>query len=364
MPANWIFRFITSRLYMVCSEEINETKMNNDIILIGHGSGGKLSHELIKEIFLPHFSNPSLDALGDASIIHLGGSQIAITTDSYVIDPLFFPGGDIGQLAVSGTVNDLCVSGAIPQSLSAGFIIEEGFPVDQLKQLIKSMANEAKRAGVCIVAGDTKVVKRGQCDKLFINTSGIGILPGNRAHIGNGNRITPGDAILITGTLGDHAIAILSARENISFGVDIRSDAAPLNLLTERILQEPEKIHFMRDITRGGLATILVESCQKKSFGMLIDESTLPIKEGVRAICELYGFDPLNLANEGKIMLIVKQGHERTILNQLLQDPKGADARIIGEVTSANPGRVVMKSITGGRRIIQMLSGEMIPRIC
>jgi hydrogenase expression/formation protein HypE len=338
--------------------------MNNDIILIGHGSGGRLSHELINEVFRSNFSNPALNVLGDASIVNIDSSQMACTTDSYVIDPIFFPGGDIGKLAVSGTVNDLCVSGAIPKYLTAGFIIEEGFKITELKQIAKSMANEAKNAGVAIIAGDTKVVKRGQCDKLFINTSGIGILSENCSHIHRGNTIAPGDKILVSGTLGDHAIAILSARENLTLDEKIESDVAPLNLLTEKILYMPENIRFMRDITRGGLATILVESCQKKSFGILIYEDRLPVKQGVKAVCELYGFDPLYLANEGKIMLIAKKGQEEIILDKLQKDPLGTDARVIGEVTSDHPGRVIMESVIGGKRIIEMLSGEMLPRIC
>jgi hydrogenase expression/formation protein HypE len=338
--------------------------MNHEIILIGHGSGGRLSHELIESVFRSSFSNKTLDILGDASIVELEHTRIACTTDSYVIDPIFFPGGDIGKLAVSGTVNDLSVSGAIPKYLTAGFIIEEGFNVNELHRIAKSMANEAKMAGVAIIAGDTKVVRHGQCDKLFINTSGLGIMPDNRCHISTGNTITPGDKILVTGTLGDHTIAILSAREKLSLDENIQSDVAPLNGLTESILSIPENIRFMRDITRGGLATILVESCQNKTFGVQIYEDSLPVKKAVRAVCELYGFDPIYLANEGKIMIIVKEGQEIKILKQLRKHPLGANAQLIGEITSEHPGRVVMESTIGGGRVIEMLSGEMLPRIC
>jgi hydrogenase expression/formation protein HypE len=338
--------------------------MNNDVILIGHGSGGRLSHELILDVFKRYFSNAVLDSMSDASVIQLESRQIACTTDSYVIDPIFFPGGDIGKLAVSGTVNDLCVSGAIPMFLTAGFIIEEGFRIDDLKRIARSMADEAKKAGVLIIAGDTKVVKRGQCDKLFINTSGIGVLSQNRAHIAKGETIAPGDKIIVSGNLGDHAIAILSAREKLKLDEKIESDVSPLNSITEKILSNPEDIRFMRDITRGGLATILVESCEKRLYGMFIQETALPVRQGVKAVCELYGFDPLYLANEGKLMMIVKQGQEEAILDQLRQCPLGIEAAIVGEVTANHPGRVIMESTVGGRRIIEMLSGEMLPRIC
>ncbi len=338
--------------------------MENDVILIGHGSGGRLSRELIDEIFKANFSNTALNVLGDSAAISLDSNTIAYTTDSYVVDPIFFQGGDIGQLAVSGTVNDLCVSGAVPKYLTAGFIIEEGFPIIDLERVVKSMAREAKRAKVDIVAGDTKVVKRGQCDKLFINTSGIGIIPADRSHLNTGNAIAVGDKIIITGTLGDHAIAILAARENLTLAEDISSDAAPLNSMTERILKEPESIRFMRDITRGGLATVLVETCEAKPFGIIIHETNLPVRQSIRAVCDLYGFDPIYLANEGKIMMVIRAGEEDKILKQLHKDPLGKEAMVVGEITSDHPQRVVMESIIGGRRIVEMLSGEMLPRIC
>ncbi len=338
--------------------------MKDDIILIGHGSGGRLSRDLIDSVFRTFFSNPALDILSDAAIVSINGQHIAFTTDSYVIDPLFFPGGDIGKLAVSGTINDLCVSGAIPKYITAGFIIEEGFSVSDLQVIAKSMAIEAKNAGIYIVAGDTKVVKRGQCDKLFINTSGIGILPDDRLHINDGSTITPGDKILVTGTLGDHAISILAVRENLTFEEEIRSDVAPLNALVEQVLKKPSYIHFMRDITRGGLATILVESCQNKPFGIHIYEEKIPVRPGVMAVCDLYGFDPLYLANEGKIMMVVKEGEEENILREMHNSKLGGDATIIGEITARYPQQVVMESSIGGKRIIEMLSGEMLPRIC
>jgi hydrogenase expression/formation protein HypE len=338
--------------------------MSKEMILIGHGSGGRMSHDLIKRIFYKHFSNVALNAMGDSALVTMELNNICYTTDSYVVDPIFFPGGDIGKLAISGTVNDLCVSGAIPKFLTAGFILEEGLSIDDLEKIVVSMANEAKIAGIQIVAGDTKVVKRGQCDKLFINTSGIGILPANRQHLANTMAIIPGDKILVSGSLGDHAIAILAAREKLTVGGAICSDAYPLNNLTEKVLEHPEDIRFMRDITRGGLATVLAECAESMQSGIMIYENELPIKTAVRSVCEIYGFDPLYLANEGKIMLVVKGGQEEKILRILHADSKGLDARIIGEVTNVNPGQVIIESMVGGRRIVDMLNGEMLPRIC
>lgn len=337
--------------------------MHQKQILIGHGSGGRLSRELIRDIFVKHFSNKTLDSLGDAAWLPSSDQELAFTTDSYVVDPVFFPGGDIGQLAVSGTVNDLSVSGAIPKYLSAGFIIEEGFSIENLEKIAISMAREAKNAGVDIVTGDTKVVKRGQCDKIFINTSGIGLIPKNRQHLKDGSTVAPGDKIIVTGNLGDHAIAILSAREKLNLDEDLKSDAAPLNQLTEAVMAEPASIRLMRDITRGGLATVLVEICENKNYGILIEESKVPVRKSVHAICELYGFDPLYLANEGKIMLIVKNGEEDQILNLLKSNSKGQEAAIVGEITE-NPGKAIMLSSIGGKRMIDMLNGEILPRIC
>ncbi len=338
--------------------------MSKKIIRIGHGSGGRLSRELIEEIFLKHFQNPMLEDLSDSARIQLGAEHISFTTDSYVIDPVFFPGGDIGQLAVSGTVNDLCVSGAIPKYLSTGFIIEEGFPVNDLIQITKSMAREADEAGIKIVAGDTKVVRRGQCDKIFINTSGVGIVPEGREHLKNQDSIKVGDKIIITGTLGDHAIAILSARENLLLDEEILSDATPLVSMTEKVLHNPADVRFMRDITRGGLATVLVETCHKRSYGIRISEKEIPTKKSVRAVCELYGFDPLYLANEGKIMMVVNPDKAELMIKTLKQHRLGKHASIAGEITDKHPGKVVMRSIVGGQRIVEMLSGEMLPRIC
>lgn len=338
--------------------------MSERIIRIGHGSGGRLSSNLIQEIFLKHFNNALLEELSDSAGILLGTEEISYTTDSYVIDPIFFPGGDIGQLAVSGTTNDLCVTGAIPKYLSAGFIIEEGFPISELDKIAASMAREAKNAGVEIVTGDTKVVKRGQCDKLFINTSGIGIVPANRKHLRNREGIETGDKIIVTGTLGDHAIAILAARENLSLDEQVLSDAVPLTRMVEEVLKYPEDVKFMRDITRGGLATVLVEICSKKEYGIFIREKELPIRQSVKAVCELYGFEPIYLANEGKIAMIVKADKADAILHILKKNEFGSNAAIVGEIGNEYPGKVVMQSSVGGKRMVDMLSGEMLPRIC
>jgi hydrogenase expression/formation protein HypE len=338
--------------------------MDETVIRIGHGSGGRLTRELIHEIFRKRLSNRFLDQLSDSAIIPITGSNLALTTDSYVIDPIFFPGGDIGKLAVCGTVNDLCVTGATPRYMSAGFILEEGFAIDQLVRIVESMANEAHKAGILIVTGDTKVVKKGQCDKIFINTSGIGYMNPDRVHISSGSTIKPGDKIILTGSLGDHAISIMTARENLTLEEEIISDAASMNLLTEEILKVPEEIHFMRDITRGGLGTILAEICDKRSFGLEINENNLMVKRSVKAVCELYGFDPLYLANEGKILIIVNKISAEKIVKELKKNSLGENAQIIGEITDEHPGRALMKSIIGGKRIIDMLSGEMLPRIC
>jgi hydrogenase expression/formation protein HypE len=338
--------------------------MPEDRILIGHGSGGRLSRELITNLFLKYFNNTSLSLLGDAARIDSPGNRLAFTTDSFVVDPIFFPGGNIGNLAISGTVNDLCVSGAVPKFLTCGFILEEGFPYKHLEQVVKSMAEDAEKAGILIVAGDTKVVNRGQADKLFINTSGIGAIPESCDHLNNIRHIAPGDKLIVSGTLGDHAIAILSARENLQFDDPVISDATPLNHMVGKVLRRPQAIKVMRDITRGGLATVLVEICEGRDFGMTIDEQKIPVKQGVRSMCELYGFDPLYLANEGKILFIVGKGEEDYVLQALHDDINGTEAALIGEVSATRPGKVTMRSGIGGTRIVDMLNGEMLPRIC
>ena len=336
----------------------------NKTILLGHGSGGLMTSDLIRDVFVKNFSNPMLNVLGDAAVVKMGDALIAFTTDSFVVDPVFFPGGDIGKLAVCGTVNDLCMTGAKPLFLSSGFIMEEGFPLDDLERIVHSMAAEAEKAGVKIITGDTKVVKKGQCDKIFINTAGIGLLEKRFENISKGSLIKPGDRILVNGYLGDHEIAILSARENLTFEEPVLSDVAALNHLVRNLLEAGIEIRFMRDITRGGLATILAEITASASFGVIIDEQLLPIREQVNGLCEVYGFNPLYLANEGKLLLIVTEESADLALKIMQRFSAGVNARSIGSITASNPGKAIMKSVIGGTRIIERLAGEQLPRIC
>ena len=298
------------------------------------------------------------------SILSVKEGEVAFTTDSYVVDPIFFPGGSIGKLAVCGTVNDLSVSGAIPQFMSCGFIIEEGFAISQLETIVKTMAEEADKAGVKIVTGDTKVVNRGKCDKVFINTTGMGFIHTSRHHISFGNTIKPGDKIIINGSIGDHGIAILAARESLSLRSDIKSDCASLNNLLQPILETPQAIKFMRDATRGGLATVLCELAEDKNVGVNISEGQIPVKEIVNGACEVFGFDPLYLANEGKVLMVVDGTSANQILSKIKKHPLGENASIIGEIVSDHPQKVLLETEIGGRRILDMLSGEMLPRIC
>lgn len=333
-------------------------------ILLSHGSGGKLSHALISQLFVKYFSNQKLDAQTDSAILEPSETELAFTTDSYVVDPIFFPGGNIGKLAVCGTVNDLAVSGAVPRYLSCGFIIEEGLPIDDLEKIVKSMAEEAGKAGVRIVTGDTKVVNRGKCDKIFINTAGVGTLESSKHHISFGNAIKPGDRIIVNGSIGDHGIAVLAARESLSFQSDIQSDCASLNELIANISCKPEHIRFMRDATRGGLATVLCEIAENKNLGIEVNEANIPVKEVVSGACEVFGFDPLYLANEGKVVMFVDGNVAEGIVEELKKHPLGKQATIIGEVVDDHPKKVLLQTAIGGRRILDMLAGEMLPRIC
>lgn len=335
-----------------------------NIITLGHGSGGKMTSDLIRNTFARFFSNPALNVFGDSAVLNAGSGKLAFTTDSYVIDPIFFPGGNIGKLAVCGTINDLAVAGAIPHYISAAFIIEEGFPINQLEQIAKSMAETASQAGVFIVTGDTKVVKHGQCDKIYINTSGIGFLEHKNEHISSGMNVCKGDQILVNGFLGDHEICILAARENLQFEKPFESDVAPLNTMIKALLDAEIGVKFMRDITRGGLATICAELTEKKTFGIKLDEQLLPVREETKGICELYGFDPLYLANEGKIVAVIGRETAGKAIDIMKKFSSGKNAVIIGEITDANPGKSVMKTVTGGSRIIDRLSGMQLPRIC
>jgi hydrogenase expression/formation protein HypE len=334
----------------------------SDFISLNQGSGGKLTNDLIHKMFVKRFS--IAEPLTDSAILEESGFTLAFTTDSFVVDPLFFPGGNIGKLAICGTVNDLAVSGAIPKYISASFIIEEGFPVNQLVIVAESMAEEADYAGVKIVTGDTKVVGKGKCDKLFITTSGTGILEPGMEHISTGKMISPGDKLIINGPLGNHAIAVLGARNNLNFRTTVESDCASLNHLIKSLLQGCKGVRFIRDLTRGGLATVLNELAHMIKSGILINEESVPVDNDVRGLCETLGFDPLNLANEGKVLIVVKRGEEDKALDILRADPLGKYAEIIGEIAPEQSVSVVLNTSVGGRRIIDMPSGEQFPRIC
>ena len=336
----------------------------DNVIMMGHGSGGRMTSDLIRKTFARYFSNPALEVFGDAALLETSGICLAFTTDSYVIDPIFFPGGDIGKLAVCGTLNDLAVSGARPLFLSAAFILEEGFPIPQLEILARSMGETASAAGVTIVTGDTKVVKRGQCDKIYITTSGIGMADKKNLGIPSGTGIKPGDKVIVSGSLGDHEICILAAREKLQFEKPLYSDVAALSPMIMKILDSGTEVKFMRDITRGGLATICAEIAEKKPFGLIIEEHAIPLREEVSGLCELYGFDPLYLANEGKMLAVAESRSADKILEIMHQSELGSHAAIIGEVTGSHPGKVIMRSVTGGSRLIDRLAGMQMPRIC
>jgi hydrogenase expression/formation protein HypE len=331
-------------------------------VLLAHGGGGKLSHQLIKTMFASQFKNELLEPLHDGATLTVGGTRLAFTTDSYVINPIFFPGGDIGTLAVNGTVNDLSMCGARPLYLSCAFIIEEGLPMDDLWRVVLSMEAAAKAAGVQLVTGDTKVVDRGKGDKIFINTSGIGIIP-------DGVEISPrhakiGDRIILSGTIADHGIAIMSVREGLEFETQIESDCAPLNGLVETMIAANREIHVLRDPTRGGVASVLNEIAESAAIGITIVEDLIPVSEEVRGACEILGFDPLYVANEGKLLAFVAPTAAEHVLAAMRSHPLGKNAVIIGEVVADYPGTVIMKTRIGGSRVVDMLSGEQLPRIC
>ncbi len=337
--------------------------IKNDTILLGHGSGGKLSHDLIESIFVEYFDNELLRQQTDSAILDLEGKKLAYTTDSFVVDPIFFPGGNIGNLAIAGTVNDLAVSGAIPKYLSCGFIIEEGFPIKDLELIVKSMAEDAKEAGVLIATGDTKVVDRGKCDKIFINTSGIGFIDENNVNIGTGSDIKVGDKIIINGSIGDHGMAVMAARNDLNINAEIISDCACLNKMIKEVSTKI-KINFMRDATRGGIGTVLSEMAKNREFGVHIQEDKIPMDEGVRGMCELLGFDPLYVANEGKIIMVVDNKDADKVLQILKNNKYGKNASIIGEIKDEHFGTAWLETVVGGKRIIDMLSGQQLPRIC
>lgn len=335
---------------------------NNTKITLAHGSGGKLTHELVKQLFLPTFNNNALSQLGDSALLRLPGTKLAFTTDSYVVKPLFFPGGDIGKLAVSGTINDLSVVGAKPRFLSAGFIIEEGFEIALLEKIARSMKDTARIAGVDIVTGDTKVVEKGSVDRLYINTSGIGIVDGNMNL--STSLIKVGDKIIVSGTIGDHGMAVLSERESLGFQPSIQSDCAPLSRMIHKLIASDTNIKFMRDPTRGGLATTLNEIVNPQKYGILIEEQNIPLNDGVRALCEILGYDPLYIANEGKVVIVVAANDAIEVRDILREDTLGKEAEIIGDVVEKPSGRVCLKTAIGGTRIIDMLVGDQLPRIC
>jgi len=333
-------------------------------IVLAHGSGGRLSNELINEVFRSRLSNPRLDQLLDAAILDLPvGGRVAFSTDSFVIDPLFFPGGDIGCLAVYGTANDLAVSGGIPRYLSAGFIIEEGFPIDDLKRIVDSMHRAAEQIGLEVVTGDTKVVGRGQADKLFINTAGIGLVPPgvNLSPV----RIEPGDQVIVSGLLGEHGLAILAQREGLSFSTPVQSDCGSVSRLAQALLQvDPQGVRCMRDPTRGGLATTLNELAQQGSVCLRVEEERIPVSAAVRGGCGMLGMDPMYLANEGKLIAIVAP-HKLAEMLQVLRDlPEGRNACVIGQVQETPQGLVLLETSLGTERILGMLEGELLPRIC
>lgn len=321
-------------------------------------------HSLIGELFLRHFSNPILNEQTDAAILATGGDEIAFTTDSFVIDPIFFPGGNIGKLSVCGTVNDLAVAGASPLYLSVSFILEEGLPIKELEAIVVALAEEAKEAGITIVTGDTKVVHKGKCDKIFINTAGIGSVRKEDRHIGKGQHIRPGDIIIINGTIGDHGMAVMGARESFHFKTSVISDCASLNHLIREVLDNSNGVKFMRDPTRGGVATVLNELAEKTCLGIEIDEPALPVSPGVTAICELLGFDPLHIANEGKVIIVATPEAAESILETMKRNKLGLHSAIIGRVVTDHPGKVVLNNETGGRRIVDSLTGDPLPRIC
>jgi len=331
-------------------------------IVLAHGSGGKLSHQLIEKMVLPQFRNELLEPLHDGAIFSLNGGRVAFSTDSFVVSPIFFPGGDIGRLAVHGTVNDLAMCGARPLYLSASFILEEGLPMEDFWRVVQSMHAAADNAGVKLVTGDTKVVDRGKADKIFVNTSGIGIVP-NEVNI-HPARATVGDKIIISGPIAVHGIAIMSVREGLEFETEVASDTAPLHELVAAMIAAKIDIHVLRDPTRGGVTSALTEIAQTAKIGMLLNESSIPISEEVKGACEILGLDPLYVANEGKLLAIAAAEDAERVLKVLCSHSLGSEAAIIGEVVNEHPGLIMMKTRVGGTRVVDMLSGEQLPRIC
>ncbi len=333
-----------------------------DHIVMAHGGGGRMTHHLIKDIFYPAFQNQWLSQAHDGATISLPSSRIAMTTDSFVIDPIIFPGGNIGDLAINGTVNDLLCCGATPLYLSVAFIIEEGLPLATLTEVVNSMRQAAQSAGVSIVTGDTKVVEHGKCDRLFINTTGVGVVPEN-INIGT-HRVTPGDAVIVTGNVGNHGVCILSTRDSLGFEGEVHSDTAALTSMVSNLLASVPDVHILRDPTRGGLSSTLNEIVESANVSIEINEEEIPVEKEVRAACDLLGLDPLYIANEGVLIVILPDEYAQQALQSIHNDPHGSHARIIGHVTGNDKAEVVLKLPLGQTRLLDMLSGEQLPRIC
>ncbi len=333
-------------------------------ILQGHGSGGEMMKSLIDAVFLPYFGQPFPGGMADSAVLPVSKLLPVFTTDSYVVSPLFFPGGNIGRMAVCGTVNDIAVTGARPAWMSAGFILEEGLELSVLREIVKSMAEEAGRAGVRIVTGDTKVVEKGKADKLFINTTGIGYMDEKYFHIHRGRNVYAGNKVIINGHIGDHSIAVLAARGSFSFSTPAESDCASLAGMITGLLERSGGIHWMRDVTRGGLATVLCELADARDFGVELFEPAVPVSEPVASACDMLGMDPLYLANEGKVVMIVDGSEAESIAEYMKSHPLGASTAVIGEVTGEHPGEVVLHTTAGGSRLVHPLAGEQLPRIC
>jgi hydrogenase expression/formation protein HypE len=334
----------------------------DEFILLGHGSGGRLSAKLMEEVFLPAFRNPSLERMDDQAVLDMPAGRFAMSTDTYVVKPMFFPGGNLGELAVYGTVNDLAVGGATPKYLSAGFVLEEGLPLDTLRRLVSAMAAAARRCGVEIVTGDTKVVEKGSGDGVFINTTGVGFVPDGVNY--SAANVKPGDRIVLNGSLGEHGITILAQREGLELGGDLRSDAAPLHELCAAVTKSAPGLHAMRDLTRGGLSSALNEIARSARVGVEIEERAIPMHDEVRGACELFGLDPLYVANEGKMIAFVPEKEADAALAAMQANELGRHARIIGVVTERHPRMVTMRTTLGTERIVDMLAQDQLPRIC
>ena len=337
-------------------------KLRDELVTLAHGSGGKATRALVESLFVEELGNPLLAPLGDSAVLELNGTRLAFTTDSYVVKPIFFPGGDIGELAVNGTVNDLAVAGARPVALTAGFVIEEGFPIADLRRIAASMARAAAAAGVPVAAGDTKVVERGKADGLYVTTAGIGVIADGVSL--SPERVRPGDRVLVSGTLGDHGMAVMVARGELELEVDLESDTAPVHELTAALLELGDAVRWMRDPTRGGLATALNELAEQAGVAVVLEEPALPLRPAVVGTCEILGIDPLYVASEGRLIAVVAEEAANDALAILRSHPLGAEAAIVGEVRAEPEGFVLLQTGFGGSRVVDMLVGDPLPRIC